>query len=101
MEGPRVLGREAVRPVPVPVGVDCLHRTAPQLLRGCGGDPRDSRCGAYRPPEVLYHAEGWERDSKPPRGALASPKASAGESVMGSMALYLTRPHWRGQCIRL
>ena len=29
MEGPRVLGREAVRPVPVPVGVDCLHRTAP------------------------------------------------------------------------
>ena len=31
MEGPRVLGREAVRPVPVPVGVDCLHRTAPSF----------------------------------------------------------------------
>ena len=31
MEGPRVLGREAVRPVPVPVGVDCLHRTAPNF----------------------------------------------------------------------
>ena len=31
MEGPRVLGREAVRPVPMPVGVDCLHRTAPSF----------------------------------------------------------------------
>ena len=60
------------------------------LLRGCGGDPRDSRCGASRPPEVLDHAEKWERDSEPPRGARASPKASAGESVMGSIALYLS-----------
>ena len=31
MEGPKVLGREAVRPVPVPVGIDCLHRTAPSF----------------------------------------------------------------------
>ena len=31
MEGPKVLGREAVRPVPVPVGIDCLHRTAPNF----------------------------------------------------------------------
>ena len=39
---------------------------------------------------MLDHAEKWERDSEPPRGARASPKASAGESVMGSMALYLS-----------
>ena len=31
MEGPRMLGREAVRPVPVPVDVDCLHRTTPSF----------------------------------------------------------------------
>ena len=31
MEGPGLGGREAVRPVPVPVGVDCLHRTAPSF----------------------------------------------------------------------
>ncbi len=87
MEGPRVLGREAVRPVPVPVGVRLPAQDNPWLLRGCGGDPRDSRCGASLPPEVLDHAEEWERDSEPLRGALASPKASAGESVKGSKAL--------------
>ncbi len=30
-EGPRVLGREAVRPVPVPVDIYCLHRAAPSF----------------------------------------------------------------------